>query len=185
MTKYGRPSEQALKLKVVSSRGEIQEVGNKTVSDNAQRLRELFLSSEGSSGVIVGATLKIYEIPRVRRIMMYSFRYIDSVCRAIRWIGSPGIAPEAVMIVENVRLYNEALSYLVSSSNVDVFKVLECRKFYLLLSLAGEQEIIDTALASIWEAIPRLSMETHFTYGGKSARSWIQTQYSTSNEPSA
>jgi hypothetical protein len=89
------------------------------------------------------------------------------------------------MIVENVRLYNEALSYLVSSSNVDVFKVLECRKFYLLLSLAGEQEIIDTALASIWEAIPRLSMETHFTYGGKSARSWIQTQYSTSNEPSA
>jgi len=156
MTKYGRANDQVLKLTVVSPQGQVLEIGNKTAFDNAQRLREMYLSSEGSLGVIVNATVKIYKIPNARRIMMYGFQDIDSVCRAVKWIGDSGVLPEVLMIVEDVRLYNEGLSYLVGRSDIDVFRVLGDRKFYLLISLAGEPEILDTLEGVLHKTLTKL-----------------------------
>ncbi len=136
-TKYGRPNNQVAGVKVVLPNGRICEIGNKSKLDNALHLRDVILSSEGTLGVIVEATLKTYAIPEARIRRVFGFDEIADACLAIRNVVDAGLIPEVVMIPSRERIYNEALLPLLST--IDVSAILGESKAFVLAAHAGDK----------------------------------------------
>ncbi len=144
-TKYGRPSEQVASIKIVLPDGQICTVGNKTLFDNSFKLTKLFMGTNGSLGVIVEATFKIYPLPDSRGRAIYGFGSLADACDAVKEINRAGLSPEVVMMPTKERIYNEALLPILSA--VDVSRVLEGKELYVLVGYAGNKETVEFSLA--------------------------------------
>ncbi len=144
-TKYGRPAEQVTMIKVVLSDGQTCTIGNKTLFDNAFMLTRLFLGINGSLGVIVEATFKVYPAPESRARSLYGFSTATDACEAVKEINRAGLSPEVVMMPSKERIYNEALLPILSA--VDVSGVLEGKEIYVFVGYAGSKEIVEFSLA--------------------------------------
>jgi glycolate oxidase len=105
--------------------------------DNAVHLRDLILSSEGTLGVIVEATLKTYVIPETRIRELFGFGEPADACSAIRKMVDGGLVPEVVMIPSRERIYNEALLPLLSK--IDVPSIIGDSKAFVLVAHAGDE----------------------------------------------
>jgi len=139
-TKFGRPGDQVLAMKVVLSDGEIYDVGNKTMFDNVFRMKNLFIGTEGCVGIITEITLKVYPIPKSRMMELFGFKNLDDVAKALQGIVDSGLVPESVMIPERQRIYNEALLPLLST--VDVSEILEDNEQFVLVVFSGDAPIV-------------------------------------------
>jgi FAD/FMN-containing dehydrogenase len=144
-TKYGRPAEQVTKLRVVLPDGSICTIGNKTLFDNSLMLKNLFLGVNGSMGVIVEATFKIYPVPDTRSRALFGFASVADSCEAIKEISRAGLNPEIVMMPSKERVYNEALLPILSA--VDVSTVLEGLELFVFVGYAGSRDVVEFSLA--------------------------------------
>lgn len=79
--RYGNAREQALGLEVVTAQGEIWNGLRGLRKDNTgYDLRDLFIGSEGTLGIITAATLKLYPLPVAQRTALLALRSLpDSV----------------------------------------------------------------------------------------------------------
>ncbi len=93
--KYGSVGDQLRSMEVVLPNGEIIETGFKNVLSNSSgyNLNGLFLSSEGTLGVITKVTLKIYPAPEEIRPLSYDFSSVGDMCDVIRKISRAKISP--------------------------------------------------------------------------------------------
>jgi len=140
-TKYGRPAEQVASLKIVLPDGTICTIGNKTLFDNSFMLKKLFLGVNGSLGVIVEATFKVYPKPNSRARALYGFTTAADACEAVSEINRAGLGPEVVMMPTKERVYNEALLPILSA--VDVSSVLDGKELYVFVGYAGSKESVE------------------------------------------
>ncbi len=138
-TKYGQPRGLVVAMKVVLSDGRVYNIGNKTIFDNLFKLKDIFVGSEGSLGVIVEVTLKVYPIPETRLKRLFGFSHTIDACIAVRQIAASGLYPEIVMIPSKERIYNEALLPILSS--LDVSKILESRESFVFITLGGSEDL--------------------------------------------
>lgn len=143
-TKYGRPAEQVTRIKIVLPDGQICTIGNKTLFDNSFMLKNLFLGINGSLGVIVEATFKIYPAVDFRSRALYGFASVADACEAVKEINRAGLGPEIVMLPSKERIYNEALLPILSA--VDVAAVLEGKELYLFIGYGGSKELVEFSL---------------------------------------
>ncbi len=92
--KYGVTRDYVMALEVVLPTGEIIWTGNKCVKDVAgYSLKDLFVGSEGTLGVITKILLKLIPKPAARKTMLASFDRMDAAAAAVSAIIAAKIIP--------------------------------------------------------------------------------------------
>jgi alkyldihydroxyacetonephosphate synthase len=165
-TKYGKIEDMILSFTVCLADGRVIHLGESPFSVSSSRsnvtphpnplpvkgrggidLREIFLGSEGTLGIITEATLKIYPYPETQKYFGVSFPTVSQGLTAIRRFIQAGYRPAIV------RLYNPLDSFFFSMHGSDekpswtkkffqmipqpileILKLLKTGSFQLLLS---------------------------------------------------
>ena len=92
--KYGVTRDYVMALEVVLPTGEIVWTGNKCVKDVAgYSLKDLFIGSEGTLGVITKVLLKLIPKPAARKTMLATFDRMDAAAAAVSAIIAAKIIP--------------------------------------------------------------------------------------------
>lgn len=92
--KYGVTRDYVMGLEVVLADGSVCWLGNKCVKDVAgYNLRDLFIGSEGTLGVITRVLLKLLPRPQSRRTLLASFTRMDAAAETVSSIIAARIIP--------------------------------------------------------------------------------------------
>ncbi|MFY9510681.1 MAG: FAD-binding oxidoreductase, partial [Rubrivivax sp.] len=104
--RYGNSRELALGLEVVTADGEVWDGLRGLRKDNTgYALRDLFIGSEGTLGIITAATLKLYPLPAVQQTALLGFACIhDAVAFLSRARAGFGAALTAFEILSDTAL---------------------------------------------------------------------------------
>ncbi len=130
---YGKIEDLTLGLEFVLPNGSI--IRTKAVPRHSvgPDLRQLFIGSEGTLGVITEATLQLFPVPHERRFKSFAFPDVHSGIEAIRVIFREGITPSIV------RFYDAEETALFVARHTDV----EEGHCMLLLGFDGRPEKIE------------------------------------------
>lgn len=92
--KYGVTRDYVIGLEVVLSDGDVLWMGNKCVKDVAgYNLRDLFIGSEGTLGVITQVLLKLLPRPECRKTVLSTFSSIEDAANTVSAIIAAHIVP--------------------------------------------------------------------------------------------
>jgi glycolate oxidase len=92
--KYGVTRDYVLGLEAVLASGEVVWLGNKCVKDVAgYNLRDLFIGSEGTLGIVTRVLLKLLPQPAARKTMLASFTSIEAAGETVSDIIAAKIIP--------------------------------------------------------------------------------------------
>jgi len=92
--KYGVTRDYVMGLEVVLADGSICELGNKCVKDVAgYNLRDLFIGSEGTLGVITRVLLKLLPKPAARQTLLATYAAMDAAAETVSAIIAAKIIP--------------------------------------------------------------------------------------------
>lgn len=105
-TKYGKVEDLVLEMEVVLADGRIISLGT---GQDSSDLKELFMGSEGTLGVITKAKMKMFRLPEVEKFLTYKFSDLPTALKGIRQTLQSGIFPSVV------RLYDETDTLLAHS----------------------------------------------------------------------
>ncbi|CAO5185179.1 Glycolate oxidase subunit GlcD [Frankia sp. AiPs1] len=99
--KYGVTRESVLGLDVVLADGEVISTGRRTVKGVAgYDLTALFVGSEGTLGVVVGATLRLRPIPRATVTLVGYFDTVADAVDAVTALAAAGIVPAVAELLD-------------------------------------------------------------------------------------
>jgi alkyldihydroxyacetonephosphate synthase len=127
---YGKIEDLTLGLEVVLPNGKIIRMKPMPRHSVGPDLRQLFIGSEGTLGVITEATLRLFPIPEQRRFRGLTFPDVHSGLEAIRMIFRVGITPSVV------RLYDPEDTALSMSGHFEI----NDGHCMLLLAFDGSEE---------------------------------------------
>jgi glycolate oxidase len=92
--KYGVTRDYVMGLEVVLASGEVVWLGNKCVKDVAgYNLRDLFIGSEGTLGIVTRVLLKLVPLPAARKTMLASYTSIEAAGATVSDIIAAKIIP--------------------------------------------------------------------------------------------
>lgn len=98
---YGRTMDRVLSLEVVLPTGEIVEVGSRCFKcASGYNLKELFIGSEGTLGIVTKATLRIAPIPDNYAVALSPFNTTVEAGRAISKVVKKGIQISALEFID-------------------------------------------------------------------------------------
>ena len=100
-SRYGKIEDMVESMEVVLADGEILEIGSVRDAPGALDLKELFLGSEGTLGIMTEATLKLSPLPEKDLYWGFQFPKLESGLKAMRKILQSGLKPSVL------RLYDE------------------------------------------------------------------------------
>ncbi len=99
--KYGVTRDAVLALDVVLADGSLIRVGRETTKGVAgYDLVSLFVGSEGTLGIVVGATLRLLPVPRGTATLAGWFPELADAALAVEAIGASGVRPAVLEIVD-------------------------------------------------------------------------------------
>ena len=99
--KYGRTQDRVLSLEAVLPTGEIVQVGSRCFKcASGYNLKELFVGSEGTLGIVTKATLRVSPIPENYAVVTASFRTTMEAGSAISEIVKKGIPISALEFMD-------------------------------------------------------------------------------------
>ena len=97
---YGSTKDYVLKLSVVLANGEIIEMGTRaSKTSSGYDLIRLFVGSEGTLGVVVGATVRLAALPAEFSAAIASFPSMESAGKAVFEIMRGGLNPAALELL--------------------------------------------------------------------------------------
>ncbi|MFX1439850.1 MAG: FAD-binding oxidoreductase [Promethearchaeota archaeon] len=111
---YGKIEDLTLGLEVVLADGSVIRTKAVPRQSVGPDLKQLFIGSEGTLGVITEATLRMFPIPEERRFRSMSFPDVRSGLKSIREIFRSGVVPSLI------RLYDPEDTALTVTSHFDV-----------------------------------------------------------------
>jgi glycolate oxidase len=92
--KYGVTRDYVMGLEAVLATGEVVWLGNKCVKDVAgYNLRDLFIGSEGTLGIVTRVLLKLLPAPKARRTLLASYTSIEAAGETVSDIIASKIIP--------------------------------------------------------------------------------------------
>ncbi|MBL8601457.1 MAG: FAD-binding oxidoreductase [Myxococcales bacterium] len=101
--RYGLTRNWVLGLEVVTAQGEILSLNGALEKNNTGTdLRQLFIGSEGTLGIITAATLKLVALPRRHDVMIFAVPDVAAVVRLFRAVR------EAPMVLSAFEFFSEA-----------------------------------------------------------------------------
>ncbi len=108
-SRYGKIEDMVEGMQVVLADGRIVDLGEVSRCPGALDLKELFMGSEGTLGIITEATLRVYAQPERDAYLGFAFDNLNRGLEAVRKILQAGLKPAVV------RLYDELDTMLFSS----------------------------------------------------------------------
>jgi D-lactate dehydrogenase (cytochrome) len=108
--KYGGTKDNVMKLEVVLPTGEVIRTGTFAhKSSSAYHLRQLFIGSEGTLGIVTEATLRLFGIPERFSAAVVNFEAVEDASRAVYDIMGAGLGPAALELLdrETITVINE------------------------------------------------------------------------------
>jgi glycolate oxidase len=104
--KYGVTRSYVMGLEVVLADGEVLWTGNKCVKDVAgYSLRDLFIGSEGTLGVITKVLLKLIPKPAVKRTLVATFAQMDQAAQTVSDIIAAQIIPCTLEFLDRTTIH--------------------------------------------------------------------------------
>ncbi len=104
--KYGVTRNYVMGLEVVLPSGEITRLGNKCVKDVAgYSMRDLFIGSEGTLGVITEVLLRLIPKPAAKRTMVATFAQMDQAAEAVSAIIAAQIIPCTLEFLDRMTIH--------------------------------------------------------------------------------
>lgn len=103
--KYGVTRDYVMGLEVVLADGEIVFVGNRCVKDVAgYTLRDLFIGSEGTLGVVTEVLLKLIPKPQARKTLLALYDRMEDAAQTVSAIIEQKIIPCTLEFLDNVTI---------------------------------------------------------------------------------
>lgn len=90
--KYGTTFDSVVKLKVLLPDGSVDEIGGSNFFDPTS----IFVGAEGTLGIILRATLRLFPRPEKSKTLMASFNSIEDAARAVINVFRCGVTPAAM-----------------------------------------------------------------------------------------
>src|ERR1051326_69018 len=104
--KYGVTRDYVMGLEVVLPDGEVLWTGNKCVKDVAgYSLRDLFIGSEGTLGIITKVLLKLIPKPQAKKTMVATFSQMDRAAEAVSAIIAAQIIPCTLEFLDRTTIH--------------------------------------------------------------------------------
>src|SRR5438874_6293738 len=105
--KYGVTRNYVMGLEVVLPPGEVLWTGNKCVKDVAgYSLKDLFIGSEGTLGVITKVLLRLIPKPQAKKTMVATFAQIDRAAEAVSTIIAAQIIPCTLEFLDRMTIHS-------------------------------------------------------------------------------
>jgi glycolate oxidase len=134
--KYGVTKDYVNAMEVVLPTGEIVNFGTRTVKGvTGYDLVDLMVGSEGTLGIVTGATLRLLPIPPARASLLALFETMNDAARTVRDIISGGVITSTLEIVDNVTI-NAIEDYLKIGLDRSIGAML-------LIEVDGQQGAVD------------------------------------------
>jgi glycolate oxidase len=103
--KYGVTKDYVMGLEVVLANGDLLKVGGKTVKDVAgYNLKDIFVGSEGTLGIIAKAILKLIPLPEVTKTILVYFKKLEEAASTVSEIIAAKILPSALEFLDNTTI---------------------------------------------------------------------------------
>ncbi len=143
--RYGYAPDTLLSMKIALPSGEVVKLGTKARHDmSSYNMLDLFTSAEGSLAIIGEATLKVFPLPKNRKILLFFFKKLETAVRACREIATSGICPETIEIEDRARFTLEGLAPLIELESPRVQKLkLEEVEAVLLTGFSGSRRVTE------------------------------------------
>jgi glycolate oxidase len=104
--KYGITRNYVMGLEVVLPKGEVLWTGNKCVKDVAgYSIKDLFIGSEGTLGIITKVLLKLIPKPAAKKTMVASFSQMDHAAEAVSAIIAAPIIPCTLEFLDRTTIH--------------------------------------------------------------------------------
>ena len=117
--KYGVTGRYVLALEVVTPQGEIIQLGGKVTKDvSGYDLKQLYIGSEGTLGIITQATIKLLGVPAATSDLLVTFSSAQEAIDVVSIIMRAGIIPTSIefmdqqSIIMSCDYLNESLPYM-------------------------------------------------------------------------
>lgn len=150
--RWGRAIDQVISLEVVLSTGEIIRTGPKVYEPSAgYDLTRLFLSSEGTLGVITEATLKVYPKPDYRKVDYITYPRWEGMIKNIGRMLQAGLAPEIMTCHDGTR-YKHYIEKKLSAERKKMPEVPPDMGS-ILIGFAGKKELVEVQRKAMIEVI--------------------------------
>ncbi len=103
--KYGVTGDYVSGLEVITGKGDYLKLGGKCIKNSSgYNLKDIFIGSEGTLGIIVKAYLKLLPKPLVKRVYYATFENIVSLLNAINVIFKNSILPSSIEYMDDTVL---------------------------------------------------------------------------------
>jgi len=142
---YGRTMDRVLSLEVVLPKGEIVEVGSRCFKcASGYNLKELFIGSEGTLGVVTKATLRIASIPDNYAVVLSPFNTTIEAGRAISKVVKKGMPISALEFMDK-----HAIDVVRSFTGLPLPKAAAM----VLIECVGSEKEVQNNLARVAEVL--------------------------------
>ncbi len=124
---YGMTREWVTGLKVVTGKGEVLNLNKGLIKNNTgYDLKNLFIGSEGTLGIITEATLQLTQIPQKKATFLLGFNQLQTVLNLLKWFKSE------VELLAFEFFTDQALQYALDEGGIEF--VMENRTpFYIIV----------------------------------------------------
>lgn len=99
---YGRFDDMVRELTVVTPRGVIHPGRQAPATAAGPDLREVFMGSEGTFGVVTRVRVRVHPIPETKRYEAFTFRTFDAGVEALRAVEQQGTGPTVIRLSDEI-----------------------------------------------------------------------------------
>lgn len=132
--KYGVTSRYVMGMEVVTPQGEILNLGGKVTKDvSAYDLKQLYIGSEGTLGIITQATIKLIGIPKVAATLLVPFKNAQEAISVVPLLMKQGVIPTSIEFMDR-------LSFEISCDYLNESLPIEGVGAMLLIEVDGSDE---------------------------------------------
>jgi glycolate oxidase len=142
--KYGVTKEYVMGLEVCTPTGEIIKTGGKVVKDVAgYNLKDLFVGSEGTLGIITKILLKLIPYPEKTKTILVYFSTLEDAATTVSGIIAEKILPSALEFLDRTTIKCvEDFAHLGLETDIEAL---------LLIEVDGYEEIVEKEASKIFD----------------------------------
>lgn len=123
--KYGLTVHNVMRVRMVTSEGEILELGTEAPDCPGLDLMAAFIGSEGMLGIVTEATVKLVPSPACARVIMASFSTIEAAGQAVTDIIAGGIIPAGLEMMDQ-RAIHMVEPFVKAGYDMEAAAILLC-----------------------------------------------------------